>query len=302
MAVYRVTRILKETFAGVRSDMRASLLKIVMLTVTLTTVTCGVLIGAQGNHMKDYWKGRTDVNVYLCVQTSMESRCSGVANKVEVKAVGAMLESSPMVKGMVFENREAAWNRFKKRYNTVNLINSVSILSIPESYRVKLADGYTPQDVANLLTSTGGVDTITSQEAALKPFTKMLETLQKGIILFAGIQVLGAILLLGQTTRAAVRQRKSELEIMRLVGAGKWRVRAPFILGHVLELTAGTTLAYGALYLAQRGLYAPYIKPTDTGIKLIDMQDAAMALLGVTGISLVAVLLFSVMALRKVTR
>lgn len=300
--MYRVTRILKETFTGVRADMRASLLKIVMLTVTLTTVTCGVLIGAQGNHMKDYWKGRTDVNVYLCVQTSMESRCNGVASKADVKAIGILLDSSPMVKGTVFENREAAWDRFTRRYNTVNLINSVSILSIPESYRVKLADGHTPQDVANLLVNTGGVDTITSQEEALKPFTKMLETLQKGVLLFAGIQILGAMLLLGQTTRAAVRHRKSELEIMRLVGAGKWRVRAPFVLEHVLELTVGTALAYGALYLAQGGLYAPYIKPADTGVKLVDMQDAAMALLGVAGISLAAVLLFSVMALRKVTR
>lgn len=300
--MYRIKRVLKETFAGVRSDVRASLLKIVMLTVTLTTVTCGVLIGTQGNYMKDYWDGRTDVNIYLCTQTSMESRCSGVAKDDTVAAVGAILKNSPVVKEVVFENREEAWGRFKNRYNTVNLINSVSILSIPESYRVKLVSGHTPQDIADLLAQVNGVDTITSQEEALKPFMKILETIQIGIIIFAGIQVLGALLLLGQTTRAAVRHRKSELEVMRLVGAGKWRVRAPFVIEHILELMVGVLLAWGALWAVRTGLYAPYVEPTNTGVKVVGMRDTGMALLGVAGISLGAILMFSMVSLRKITR
>lgn len=285
-----------------RSDVRACLLKIVMLTVTLTTVTCGVLIGTQGNHMKDYWDGRTDVNIYLCTQTSMESRCSGVAKDDTVEKIGTILKNSPVVQEVVFENREEAWDRFKKRYNTVNLVNSVSILSIPESYRVKLTSGYAPQDIADLLAYINGVDTITSQEEALKPFMKILETIQIGIIIFAGIQVLGALLLLGQTTRAAVRHRKSELEVMRLVGAGKWRVRAPFIIEHVLELTVAVLLAGGALWAVRTGLYIPYVRPTNTGVKVIDMRDMGMALLGVAGTGLVAILLFSMVSLRKITR
>ncbi len=300
--MYKITRILKETFTGVRADVRASLLKIVMLTVTLTTVTCGVLIGTQGNHMKDYWDGRTDVSIYLCTQISMESRCSGVAKEYTVQKIATLLKNSPVVKEIVFESREEAWDRFKKRYNTVNLVNSVSILSIPESYRVKLTSGHTPQDIADLLTYVNGVDTITSQEEALKPFMQILETVQIGIILFAGIQVLGALLLLGQTTRAVARHRKSELEVMRLVGAGKWRVRAPFIIEHVLEIMVAGMLAWGALWALRTGLYMPYVRPTNTGVKIIGLRDIGSTLLAVAATSLAAILMFSIISLRKITR
>ena len=89
---------------------------------------------------------------------------------------------------------------------------------------------------------------------------------------------------------------------MRLVGAGKWRVRAPFVIEHILELMVGVLLAWGALWAVRTGLYAPYVEPTNTGVKVVGMRDTGMALLGVAGISLGAILMFSMVSLRKITR
>jgi len=300
--LYRVTRILKETFSGVRADARACLLKIFVLTVTITTVTCGVLVGLQGNHVRDYWEGRTDVNVYLCTKTSIRDRCSGVADSAAIAQIGDILLGSPAVKSVEFENREAAWNRFTKRYNTVNLINSISMLSIPESYRVKVVDGHTPQDIADLLTNVTGVDTVTSQEAALRPFMKILRSAQIGINALAGIQILWAVLLLGHTTRATVRHRRSELEVMRLVGASRWRVRAPFIMEHFLEMVIGSLLAYGALWALHQGLYQPYVNADAAELRLVDIREVGRSLLGVSAISSLFLILFSAVSLRKITR
>jgi cell division transport system permease protein len=149
--MYRVTRILRETFFGVKTDVRASFLKILTICVTLTTISVGLLLSLQINHTKDHWDSKIDVSVYLCTKISTNARCSGVASVSERDGVQDKLLASGMVENTYFENRDQAWKRFTERYSTGNITRSVSKLSIPESYRVKLVKGYTAGDIGELL-------------------------------------------------------------------------------------------------------------------------------------------------------
>lgn len=300
--MYRVTRILRETFLGVKTDVRASFLKILTICVTLTTISVGLLLSLQINHTKDHWDSKIDVSVYLCTKISTNARCSGVASVSERDGVQDKLLASGMVENTYFENRDQAWTRFAERYSTGNITRSVSKLSIPESYRVKLVKGYTAGDIGELLEEVKGVDVITNQRDSLKPFTKALGNIKTGVLAFALIQAIGAMFLVGQSIRSGARIRREELVVMRLVGASKTRIQAPFILQNIIETTISASLTYLIIVFVKINLFDTYVKQSETAMPLVNMGDVQTASLALAAGSILVAGLFSMLSLRKITR
>lgn len=300
--MYRVTRILRETFFGIKTDVRASFLKILTICVTLTTISVGLLLSLQINHTKDHWDSKIDVSVYLCTKISTNARCSGVASNSERDGVQAKLLLSGMVKDINFENRDEAWKRFTERYSTGNITRSVSRLSIPESYRVKLVKGYTAGDIGELLIEVEGVDVITNQRDSLKPFTKALGNIKTGVLAFALLQAIGAMFLVGQSIRSGARIRREELAVMRLVGASKTRIQAPFILQNIIETTISASLTYLIIVFVKINLFDTYVKQSETAMPLVNMRDVQTASLALAAGSVLVAGLFSMLSLRKITR
>lgn len=300
--MYRVTRILRETFFGIKTDVRASFLKVLTICVTLTTISVGLLLSLQINHTKDHWDSKIDVSIYLCTKISTNARCSGVASSSERADVYNKLLTSGMVKNTYFENRDQAWQRFTERYSTGNITRSVSKLSIPESYRVKLVKGYTADNVGELLEEVKGVDVITNQRDSLKPFTKALGNIKIGVLAFALIQAVGAMFLVGQSIRSGARIRREELVVMRLVGASKTRIQAPFILQNIIETTISASLTYLIIVIVKINLFDTYIKQSETAMPLVNMRDVQTASLALAAGSILVAGLFSMLSLRKITR
>lgn len=59
----------------------------------------------------------------------------------------------------------------------------------------------------------------------------------------AMVMVVVAILLTGTTIRMSAASRRTETEIMRLVGASNWTIRLPFILEGVVASLVGSLLS-----------------------------------------------------------
>lgn len=57
----------------------------------------------------------------------------------------------------------------------------------------------------------------------------------------------------GNTIRLSLYSRRNEVEILRLVGAGRWYIRLPLLATGAVQALAGTALALGFLKLAQMG-------------------------------------------------
>lgn len=69
-----------------------------------------------------------------------------------------------------------------------------------------------------------------------------------------GFLVLVLALVVGNTFRLALLHRRDEVELLQLVGAGRWYIQMPLLVGGALQGAAGAGLALGLLKGAQLGL------------------------------------------------
>ncbi len=85
-----------------------------------------------------------------------------------------------------------------------------------------------------------GVDTVINEQEILKRFFRILNGLQVAALTIALIQVIAAVMLVGNTVRLSAFNRRRETGIMRLVGASNTYIQLPFILeGAIAGLIGG---------------------------------------------------------------
>ena len=92
-----------------------------------------------------------------------------------------------------------------------------------------------------------GVDSIADQSEFLDRFFDALNGVRDLTFVVALIQAVAALLLISNTVQVSAFTRRTEVGIMRLVGATRWYTQLPFLLEAVVAGLIGAVLAIGLL-------------------------------------------------------
>jgi cell division transport system permease protein len=114
---------------------------------------------------------------------------------------------------------------------------------LPDSLRIKPAEAGNYATIQNRVAVYPGVQQATAageEIDALVARSNRMRTFAVGIFVILGA---AALVLIANTIRMAVYARREEIAIMRLVGAGNWFIRVPFLLEGLFEGVAGAALA-----------------------------------------------------------
>jgi cell division transport system permease protein len=115
--------------------------------------------------------------------------------------------------------------------------------TLPASLRIKPAEAADYSEIRNQLAVVPGVREVSAADEAIDALvtrSNRLQTFAVSIFLVLGT---AAVVLIANTIRMAVYARREEIGIMRLVGAGNWFVRVPFLLEGFFEGVIGALLA-----------------------------------------------------------
>jgi cell division transport system permease protein len=85
----------------------------------------------------------------------------------------------------------------------------------------------------------------------------LLQLGTRGVYILATLLALGVLLIIGNTIRLAVLNRRREIEIIKLVGGTDAFVRRPFLYNGTLQGGIGAIVAVGLLYAVLAGLAGP---------------------------------------------
>lgn len=85
----------------------------------------------------------------------------------------------------------------------------------------------------------------------------LLQLGTRGVYILATLLSLGVLLIIGNTIRLAVLNRRREIEIIKLVGGTDAFVRRPFLYSGMLQGAIGATISVGLLYAVLAGLAGP---------------------------------------------
>jgi cell division transport system permease protein len=183
------------------------------------------------------------------------------ASDEEVAAVEEALASSPGIaatKRVSATEAEAIFlRRFPELAPTVAGLGS-GALALPRSIEAT-GDGSpaTFDEAARLVRGLPGVEEVRSDAASVERLASLRSSLALASTAVALIALAATAAVIGNVIRISALSRREQLAVMRLVGAPRFHVRAPFIVEGMVQGALGGGLAALALTLARWTLREP---------------------------------------------
>ncbi|GGO69553.1 permease-like cell division protein FtsX [Nonomuraea cavernae] len=299
----RANFIFSEVWIGLRRNLTMTIAVIITVAVGMAMLGVGLMINTQVSMMKDFWYDKVEVSVFLCNKGSAIPACKGKAITAEqTKALQAQIQQTPGVKEVFYEDQAQAYKNFQQSYaSNKALVDATKVEDMPTSFRVKLSDPDNYQPVVAAVEGKPGVSQVTNQKDLIGNFFSMLDTLRWAALVVAGVLVLAAALLIGNTVRLSAYNRRRETGIMRLVGASNLYIQLPFVMEGMIAGLIGGVVAAVFLIMAKVLIFEEVARYLAIGSQL-GWDSVATVIMGTLGIGVVICVLASFITLRRYLR
>lgn len=218
-----------------------SLASILVMTVTLfvvgTTIFAGVILTTTLNDLRD----KADVNVYFVIHTPEE----------EIFALQKSLQALPEVQSVQYVSAEDALVAFRQNNQSKQLIlqalDELGENPLGAVLRIKAKDISQYATIANFLKQQQAlaangqpsiIDTVNyfddTHKQALARLQNITDSAQRLGTIVIVLLILTTLAISFNTLRLAIYTSRDEIQVMRLVGAGQFYIRAPFMVEGVL--------------------------------------------------------------------
>ncbi len=243
----RLRYILQDSLVNIRRSGWGGLASIGTIAVSFVIVGIFLIITRNLGALVSEWKEQFQVTVFLEDGITAE----------QLALLKKRIQSESAVKAMTYTSKEEALQSFKRELRgKESLLEGLGENPIPASLQLRVHEAYqTPEALRQFTTSLtrleGVEDVLYGQEWVdrLTGAVRMLRLLGLSVGLALG---LASLLIVSNTIRLAVYARAEEIEVMRLVGATKMHIRAPFLLEGMIQGFLGAALAVLLLFGAYR--------------------------------------------------
>ncbi|MDD7917308.1 permease-like cell division protein FtsX [Actinomycetospora callitridis] len=238
----------REAFAGLRRNLTMSIAMVITTAISLGLLGAGLLAVRTIDRTEDLYYSLIAVQVALDEPTSADDRdcsspvCTGLRGE---------LEASPLVASVEYESRDDAFARFQRIYAGQSILQLVRPQSLPATLRVTMADPLRGEEIVTQYTGRPGVRNVVDQRSTVADLFSFLGSVRNATFGLAVVQALAALLLISNTIQLSAFTRRTEVGIMRLVGATRWYTQVPFLIEAVVTGVVGAVLATGGLVLGK---------------------------------------------------
>lgn len=204
-----------------------------------------------------YGEGRTAPNGAELDENGICDEMYTVHNSEEAKAVCDEIQKIENINTVEFVSKEQALEMTKdilpeKDVDYFAILEEAGENPMSDGAKVTMTDLEKFDDTVKAITALKGVDTIQSQSGLAEKITGI-----KNGIFIAGIAIIAilliiALVIVSNTIRVTMYNRKLEISIMKAVGATNSFVRIPFVVEGVTIGLISAVLSLGVLYCCYR--------------------------------------------------
>lgn len=166
-------------------------------------------------------------------------------------------------------------------------------------FRVKLVN---PEEYKRVTAEIGGMSGVQNIQDLRQFLDPLFDWLNWGRWLAVGTSamlLLAAALQIGNTIRMAAFTRRREIGIMRLVGASRTYIMAPFLIEALLVALGGAVLAAGTLAIVYQFAIVEKAKPALQGFAWLDWDHVGLAAFWLVVVSVVLSMIPTLVATRR---
>jgi cell division transport system permease protein len=231
-------------------EWRLHALSVFSLAVAFVCLGAALLVLANLRAVEERWAHAGRASIYL----------KDTASQTDVDAFKTALASSPGVTQVRYVSSGQARAEFgQEEIASAADLASLPVEAFPASIEIDVRPDMTEADLTDMvgkLRLLPGVDDVETYQTWTDRLARLVRGGVAAAALLAFVVFASVLAVIGSTMRLALQRRKTEVEVLRLVGATDSFVKGPFLLEGSAQGALGATAALallGALFLLVRG-------------------------------------------------
>jgi len=227
-----------EVLTGLRRNVTMTVAMILTTAISIGLFGGGLLVVRLADQSRNIYLDRVESQVFLNPDIAADDpNCEQPA----CKALREQIETRNDVKSVRYLNSDDAYADAIRKFPEFKDVASKD--SFPASFIVKLDNPEQSKDFDATMQSQPGVLSVLNQKKLIDRLFAVLDGLSSAAFAVALVQAVGAVLLIANMVQVAAYTRRTEVSIMRLVGASRWYTQLPFLVEAVLAATVGVIIA-----------------------------------------------------------
>ena len=230
--------LINEVLTGLRRNVTMTVAMILTTAISIGLFGGGLLVVRLADNSRAIYLDRVETQVFLTEDVSANDPACGAD---PCKALRAKIEGRQDVKHVQFLNRQDAYDDAIRKFPQYKDVAGKD--SFPASFIVKLDNPEQHKDFDAAMQGQPGVLGVLNQKELIDRLFAVLDGLSDVAFAVALVQAVGAVLLIANMVQVAAYTRRTEIGIMRLVGASRWYTQLPFLVEAILAATVGVVIA-----------------------------------------------------------
>ncbi len=271
---------LKLSMRHIRRSPYQTLSAVLIMVITFFMVTIFVMIGFLSSSILKHFETKPQISAFYPNDTP----------ETEILEIKQQLEQSGLTKEVTYISSKDAVQRFKEDTQDDDIDPNLDIVNeriLPPSLEITSWNIEDLRSLKTIVEQKEGVNVIFIEEVVNKLESWLGGVRTAGVVLLA-LLFIESILVVWTIIGMRISQRKHEIEIMRLLGATGWYIRAPFIVEGMLYGLVGSIIGaaatLGILYFISPGIQAFL-----TGIPIIPLTPQTFMAMLSSNVSRIAV-------------
>ena len=244
----RLIYFLSRAVINLRQNVFVSVVTIGTITLALLIVSLFLLVFVNLENAAENWSEKVQVTAYFDHELSAQ----------EQAALRAKIIAIPGTSTVGYVSRDEALKRFKSRLRgQETLLEGVRAEILPTSFEIALKranrDSEGVESFVASLKGVQGISEIQYGEEWVRRFNTFLNYMRMIGALLGGFLVITVIFIVSNTIKLTIYARREELEVMSLVGATPFFIKAPFLIEGIIQGGAGALSSLLLLFLLYEG-------------------------------------------------
>ena len=215
----------------------ATMLTIIVIGIALALPACLHVLVQNVRVASGGWNSALDISVYMKPDATLE----------QAKRAAERIEQRRDVDSVTLIEADAALAEFRRNSGFGSALDALKANPLPHALVVRpdpeFRDAARVQTLSGELRKIDGVDIVQLDTEWVSRFNAILDVIRRGVLLAAGLFALGILVIVGNTIRLDIENRRGEIEVTKLVGGSDAFVRRPFLYNGVWYGLAGGLIA-----------------------------------------------------------
>jgi cell division transport system permease protein len=229
----------------------STLLTILVIGIALALPACLHVLVQNVRSASGGWGNALDISVYMKPKASLE----------QAKQAAERIRKRRDVESVTLVKADDALEEFRRSSGFGEALDALKENPLPHALVVRpAADARESTRVAGLseeLRKIDGVDIVQLDTAWVSRFNAILDVVRRIVLLALGLFALGVLVIVGNTIRLDIENRRDEIEVTKLVGGSNAFVRRPFLYNGVWYGLGGGLVAWLVVTVVMTALGEP---------------------------------------------